>query len=167
MSNLEKGISLFVENKNEDCAQEFIGVLRNENLYEIVDIFWDLCDSCPDPLGIALHDIVEALPCKDKIPYATPSKDGELYITRIVKKSGYKILTLMARARSATFSPLTMEYGEVAQQFCKKLTELECTWLCSMASFWLVHIPPHIKRQTILNYIEDEKIPMAIVRDMD
>ncbi|AFY76388.1 MAG: DUF4265 domain-containing protein [Hydrococcus sp. C42_A2020_068] len=127
------------------------GISSGENLYEIVDIFGDLLNSCPAPFEIALHDIVEAL----------PNENGELYITRIVKRSGYKVLRLMSIASSTCYTNLYQ--GELAKQFCKKLIELGCLSLISMASFWIVHIPSYVDPQTVLNYIKDAQIPLAVV----
>jgi hypothetical protein len=146
-------ISLFLENESENCQLEFDGILLNENIYQIADIYWDFLNCCPDRLEIALYDIVEAL----------PNETGELYITRIVEKSGYTTLRLMAT------SPATVVYndipGELAKQFWKKLTELGCTSITSMASFWIVHVPPDVTLQTVLEYIKDAQMPLAVVED--
>jgi hypothetical protein len=153
MSDSEAMISLFLDNQEENCELEFSGVLVNVNLYKIADIFWDLLNCCPDRLEIALHDIVEAL----------PNEKGELYITRIVEKSGYTVLRLMATSSSTVvYNDLP---GELAKQFWDKLAELGCESITSMASFWIVHVPPHIAPQTILDYIEEAQIPLAFVED--
>jgi hypothetical protein len=134
-------------NDGEEEAPYFSGELIGQNRYIIKDIYWDMF-SCGNPLDIGLDDIVEA----------QPNEDGHLSITQIMAKSGYTTLRLMATARSAVASKDCR--GEDAVKFSDYLEKNGCTSMVSMASYWLVNIPPNFDSQTILDYIQAEAIPL-------
>jgi hypothetical protein len=137
---------LFCDDGEEE-APYLKGEAIGQNRYIIKDIYWDML-SPGNPLDIGLNDIVEA----------HLNEDGNLSVTQIVTKSGYKTLRLMATARSIA---VTSDYrGEDAVKFSDYLEQTGCTSMVSMASFWLVHIPPNFDAQTMLAYIQAEAIPL-------
>jgi hypothetical protein len=124
------------------------GQLIEGNRYRIKDIYWDMF-YCGNPLGIGLEDVVEV----------QPNEDGHLSVTEVIIKSGYSTLRLMATARSAVVASVDRR-GEDAIRFSDYLEKNGCTSVVSMGSYWLVHIPPNIDTQTILDYIQAEAIPL-------
>lgn len=147
MDSKNRLAELFCDDGEEEVPY-LVGELIGENCYIIKDIYWDMF-SCGNPLGIGLDDIVEA----------QLNEDGHLSITQIIAKSGYTTLRLMATARSAIV--ISADYrGEDAVKFSDYLRKNGCTSMVSMASYWLVHIPPTFDPQTILDYIQAESIPL-------
>lgn len=135
-------------NDGEEEAPYLGGELIEQNRYIVKDIYWDMM-SCGNPLDIGLYDIVEA----------QPNEDGYLSVTKIIEKSGYTTLRLMATAQSAIVTSADRR-GEDAVKFSDFLEKNGCNLVVSMASFWLVHIPPNFDSQTILDYIQAEAIPL-------
>jgi Domain of unknown function (DUF4265) len=147
MDSKNRLVELFC-NDGEEEELYLGGELIGQNRYIIKDIYWDMF-ACGNPLDIGLDDIVEA----------QPNEDGYLSITQIMAKSGYTTLRLMATARSATVVSADGR-GEDAVKFSDYLEKNGCTSMVSMASYWLVHIPPNFDSQTILDYIQAEAIPL-------
>jgi hypothetical protein len=145
MDNENKPIELFC-NDGEGEVPYLKGEAIGQNRYIIKDIFWDLM-SPGNPLDLGLN--VEA----------QPNEDGYLSVAQIITKSGYTTLRLMATGRSATVASED-GCGDDAVKFSNYLEETGCTSMVSMASFWLVHIPPNFDAQRILNYIQAEGIPL-------
>ncbi|MBM0744504.1 DUF4265 domain-containing protein (plasmid) [Phormidium sp. CLA17] len=139
MDNENRLTELFCNDGEED-APYFAGESIGQNRYIIKDIYWDLFFHS-NPLDLGLNDIIEA----------QPNEYGHLSVTQIIEKSGYTTLRLMARAGCR---------GEDAIKFSDYLEKNGCASVVSMASFWLVHIPPNFDSQTILNYIQTEAIPL-------
>lgn len=146
MNDNNRLVELFCDDGEEE-APYLGGELVEGNHYRVKDIYWDMF-SCGNPLNIGLEDIVEA----------QPNEDGNLSVIQIISKSGYSTLRLMATARSATVTSENVR-GEDAIKFSDYLERNGCTSMVSMASFWLVHIPPNFDSQRILDYIEFEAIP--------
>jgi hypothetical protein len=140
-------VELFCDD-GEVEAPYLSGELIGNNCYRIKDIYWDMF-SCGNPLGIGLEDIVET----------QSNEDGHLLVIQIIEKSGYSTLRLMAMAQSATVTSADCR-GEDAIKFSDYLEKNGCTSVVSMASFWLVHIPPDFDSQTIFAYIQAEVIPL-------
>jgi Domain of unknown function (DUF4265) len=147
MDSNNRLVELFCDN-GELEAPYLVGELIGKNYYRIKDIYWDML-SYGNPLGIGLDDIVEA----------QPNEDGDLSVTQIMTKSGYSTLRLMATARSAVVSSADGR-GEDAIKFSDYLEKNGCTSMVSMASYWVVHIPPNFDSQMILDYIQAEVIPL-------
>ncbi len=134
----------------EELAPYLCGELISQNRYIIKDIYWDLI-SGGSPLDLGLDDIVEV----------QPDEDGHLLITKVIEKSGYTALRLMATARSVCVTSEGFR-GKDAVRFYEYLEATGCTSMVSMASYWLVHIPPNVDPQTVLDYIQAEAIPLQL-----
>jgi hypothetical protein len=148
MNNKSQLIELCCKDEEgETDWPQFQGESIGGNCYIIKDIYWDLT-SCVNPLNISFNDIIEA----------HPNEDGDISITQIIEKSGYTSLYLMATAQSTVLYENI--YGEDAIKFSNFLETNDCTWIVSMASFWLVHIPPSFDFQSVLSYIQSEEIPL-------
>jgi Domain of unknown function (DUF4265) len=149
MDNKNQLVELFCEDGEADLPYlggESIG----HDQFMIKDIYWDL--GFPgNPLDLSLDDIVEA----------QPNEDGHLAVTKIIKKSGYITLRMMATARSACVASGDFR-GEDAAKFWDYLEKIGCTSMVSMASFWLIHIPPSVDVQAVLDYIQAEAIPLQL-----
>lgn len=127
------------------------GELIEQNRYVIKDIYWDFLTS-GNPLDLGLNDIVEA----------HPNEEGYLSVTKVIAKSGYTTLRLMATTQSTV---VTVDHrGKDAVKFSDYLQETGCTSIVTMASYWLVHIPPNVQAQQILDYIQAEAIPLRLYR---
>jgi hypothetical protein len=148
MNNKNQLIELCCKDKaGETDWPQFQGELIGENRYIIKDIYWDLT-ACINPLDICLNEIVEA----------HPNEDGDISVTQIIDKSGYTALYLMATTRSTVIHEDI--YGEDAIKFGDFLEKNDCIWIVTMASFWLVHIPPSFDCQRVIDYIRSEEIPL-------
>jgi hypothetical protein len=147
MDNKNQLVELFCDDGEADLPY-LGGKSIGHDRYIIKDIYWDLGFS-GNPLDLSLDDIVEA----------QPNEDGHLAVTKIIKKSGYTTLRMMATARSACVASGDFR-GEDAVKFWDYLEKTGCTSIVSMASFWLVHIPPNVDVQTVLDYIQAEAIPL-------
>jgi hypothetical protein len=147
MDNQDRLTELFCKDGEHD-APYLSGELIGPNRYIIKDIYWDMF-SCGNPLCLGLDDIIEA----------QPNEDGHLSVTQIIKKSGYTTLRLMATARSTAVVSADCR-GKDAIKFIDYLEKNGCTSMVSMASYWLVHVPPNFDSQTILNFIQTEVIPL-------
>jgi hypothetical protein len=149
MDNKNQLVELFCDDGEADLPY-LGGASIGRDRYRLKAIYWDL--GCPgNPLDLSLDDIVEA----------QTNEDGHLAVTKIIEKSGYTTLRLMAIARSACVVPGGFP-GEDAAKFWDYLEKIGCTSTVSMASFWLIHIPPTVDVQAVLGYIQAEAIPLQL-----
>ncbi|WP_299402728.1 DUF4265 domain-containing protein [Acaryochloris sp. IP29b_bin.148] len=146
MDNESRLIELLCDDGEQEDIYLLVDLIE-QNRYIIRDIYWNFFTP-GNPLGLGLNDIVEA----------QPNEDGYLSVTNIIAKSGYTTLRLMATTKSTV---VTVDHrGEDAIKFFDYLQEMGCTSTVTMASFWLVHIPPNCQFQQILDYIQAEAIPL-------
>lgn len=146
MDNEHQFIELLCDDGEIEDAYLSVELIE-QNHYIVRDIYWDLFTP-GNPLDLGLNDIVEA----------QPNEDGHLSATKVIAKSGYTTLRLMAIAKSAV---VTVDHrGEDAIKLFDYLQETGCTSIVTMASCWLVHIPPNVQAQQILDYIQAEAIPL-------